>query len=248
MPRPRLAGVIVKPLFRLLRLLNVPQTAACRRLGVAKPTVSAWATGTRPLSPRYHRRFFAFVAHRLDDALARQHAFKAAMELIRKHTNEGSTIPPDILSPEQQEAFRGVFGPLPNFIGPKWAVADALLRSGSRDPQYPSLAEQVVQLLDEWWLATQHVELYRELWDQCRRVGAYGAPDFETFWQRVSGSARERIALRRAADTLATRARRLDRVVVPLGAEPLLAQREAWQALAAHPRAGTEPREPHGSP
>jgi hypothetical protein len=101
----------------------------------------------------------------------------------------------------------------------------------------------VIQLLDEWWLETQHVEFYREFWDQCRLVGAYGALDFDTFWQRVRGSARERDALQRAATILVTRARRLNRVVVPLGAEPLLARREAWHALVAHPRARTEPRE-----
>jgi hypothetical protein len=106
------------------------------------------------------------------------------------------------------------------------------------------LAEQVIQLLDEWWLATQHVEVYRELWDQCRQVGAYGAQDFETFWRQVSGSPRERAALQRAADALVTRTWQLDRIVVPLGAEALLARREAWHALVARSRVGTEPREP----
>jgi hypothetical protein len=40
-----------------------------------------------------------------------------------------------------------------------------------------------------------------------------------------------------------TRARRLNRVVVPLGVEPLLARRETWRALITDPRARTEPRD-----
>lgn len=241
MPRPRLSGVPVKTLFQLLRLFNVPQTAVRQRLGVAKPTVSAWATGTRPLPPRYHRRFFAFVAHMLDEALARHHAYEAAMARIR--AARGAPVPREQFPPEEQEALRPELGTGEDDVDIRLAVGDVISRLGFPDPPPPSLAEQVIQLLDEWWLATRHVELYRELWDQCRLVGEYGAPDFETFWQRVSRSPRERVALQRAADMLVTRARRLDRVVVPLGAAPLLTRREAWHALVAHPRARTEPRE-----
>jgi hypothetical protein len=239
MPRPRLVGVFVKTLFTLLRLLNVPQTAVRQRLGVAKPTVSAWATGTRALPPRYHRRFFAFVA--------RQHAYKAAAKTIRRHMDEGSSMPRAILSLDQQEALSRVVGTIPDIISPewaeRWAIGHALVWSEADEAQRLRLIEQVIQLLDEWWLETQHVELYRELWDQCRLVGAYGALDVDTFWQRVRGPARERAALQRAATTLVTRARRLNRVVVPLGAEPLLARREVWRALVTDPQARTEPRD-----
>jgi hypothetical protein len=247
MPRPRLIGVFVKTLFTLLRLLNVPQTAVRQRLGVAKPTVSAWATGTRALPPRYHRRFFAFVAHRLDDAMPRQHTYKAAAKTILRHLDEGSSMPRAILSLDQQEALSRVVGPVPDTITPewaeRWAIGHALWWSESQDAQRLHLIEQVIRLLDEWWLETQHVELYRELWDQCGLVVAYGALDFDAFWQRVRGSAQERDALQRAATTLLTRARRLNRVVVPLGVEPLLARRETWQALITDPRASTEPRD-----
>jgi hypothetical protein len=240
MPRPRLSGVFVKRLFTLLRLLKVPQTAVCQRLRVAKPTVSAWATGTRSLPPRHHRRFFAFVTHTLDDALIQRQDYNAAMARIL--AAQGTEVPWEQFPPEEQEALRPVLGTKQDHIGIEMVVADALLRPKLPDPQYPSLEGQVMQLLDEWWRETQHVELYRELWDQCRLVGAYGVLDFETFWRRVSSSPRERVALQRAADMLVTRARRLDRMVVPLGAEPLLERRKAWQALAAHPRERTEPR------
>jgi hypothetical protein len=172
--------------------------------------------------------------------MARQHAYKDAAKIILRHIDEGSSMLRAILSLDQQEALSRVVGTVPDTISPewaeRWAIGHALAWSKSDDAQCLRLIEQVVQLLDEWWLETQHVELYRELWDQCRLVGAYGALDVDTFWQRVSGSPRERDALQRAADTLVTRVRRLDRIVVPLGAEPLLARREAWQALVAHPQ------------
>jgi hypothetical protein len=233
MPRPQLSGVPVKSLFKLLRLCAVPQTAVCQRLGMAKSTVSAWATGTCPLPPRYHRRFFAFVAQALDDAMDRRRAYEAVMARIQ--AAQGAQVPPDVLSPEEQEALRRAFGTVPDSLDLRFAVEDVFLRLEPHAPQRLPTAEQVIQLLDEWWLETQHVELYREIWDQCQLVGKYGALDVDTFWQRVSGSIRERGALQRAADTLVTRARRLDRIVVPRGAEPLLARREAWQALVAHP-------------
>jgi hypothetical protein len=241
MPRPQLSGVHVKSLFTLLRLCAVPQTAVCQRLSMAKPTVSAWATGTRPLPPRYHRRFFAFVARTLDDAMPRRRAYDAVMARIE--AAQGVPVPRDVLSPEEQEALRRAFGTVPDSLGPEFAVEDAFLRSEPHAPQRLPTAEQVIQLLDEWQLETQHVELYRELWEQCQLVGTYAALDVDTFWQRVSGSVRERDALRRAADTLVTRVRRLDRIVVPLGAERLLARREAWQAFVAPPRERMEPRE-----
>jgi len=241
MPRPQLSGVPVKSLFGLLRLCAVPQTAVCQRLRLAKPTVSAWATGTRSLPPRYHRRFFAFVAQTLDDALARRRTYDAVMARIG--AAQEAPVLRDSLSPEEQETLRRALGTVPDTLGLELAVEDAFLRLEPHAPQCLPTAEQVIQLLDEWQLETQHVELYREFWDQCQLVGAYGALDFDTFWQRVRGSARERVALQRAATTLVTRARRLDRVVVPLGAEPLLARREAWRALVTDPQARTEPRD-----
>ena len=241
MPRPQLSGVPVKSLFRLLRLHAVPQTAVGQRLGVANPTVSAWATGTRPLPPRYHRRLFTFVGQTLDDAMARRRAYEAV--LARIDAAQGARVSPNILSPEEQEALRWVFGTVPDSLGLELAVEDAFLRMEPDAPQRLPAPEQVVQLLDDWWIETQHVDLYRELWDQCRLVGGYGTLDFEAFWQQVSGSPRERDALQRAADTLVTQVRRLDRIVVPLGAEPLLARRETWRALITDPRVSTEPRE-----
>jgi hypothetical protein len=231
MPRPRLWGVSVQPLFTLLRLLHVPQTAVCQRLRVAKPTVSAWGTGTRPLPPRYHRQFFAFVAHKLDEALAREHARKAA--LARIEAAEGAEVLRKQFSPEEQEALRPEFEAGQDRIGLEVVVADVLSHSRVPDPPPPSLAEQLIQLLDKWRLETQHVELYREIWEQCRLVGEYGALDFDTFWQRVSSSPREREALQRAADMLVVRARRVDRIVAPLGAEQVFARREEWHALVA---------------
>ena len=156
--------------------------------------------------------------------------------MARIRAAQGASVPWEQFPPEEQEVLRPELGPEEDHIGAHVVIADALLRSGSHDPRRHPFVEQVIRLLDEWWRGTQHVELYRELWEQCRLVGAYGALDFETFWRRVSGSPRERDALQRAADMLVTWARRLDRMVVPLGAEPLLEQREAWHALVPHPR------------
>jgi hypothetical protein len=171
------------------------------------------------------------VAYKLDEALAREHARKAA--LARIVAAEGAEVLREQFSPEEQEALRPEFEAGQDRIGLEVVVADVLSRSRFPDPPPPSLAEQVIQLLDKWRLETQHVELYREIWGQCKLVGAYGALDFDTFRQRVSSSPREREVLQRAADMLVVRARRLDRMVAPLGAEQVLARREAWHALVA---------------
>jgi hypothetical protein len=251
MPGTELSGVYVKSIFKLLRLLEVPQKAVCQRLEVAKPTVSAWATGTRPMPQRYHRRFFALVSQALDDAISRLsqemtqanavwQVYEAAR--TRRQLPQDSSILWKALSSEEQESIRQITGTEPDSIDARWGVSYVFMRWEFLDARR-HLVEQVTQLLNEWQLEIQHPELYREIWEHCRRLGAYGHLDFDAFWQRVSGHPGEQVALQRAADMLIKRVQRLDRIAAPLGAEPLFTRLEAWQAPAAHPRERMEPRD-----
>jgi hypothetical protein len=248
MPRTGSSGVYVKSLFKILRLLEVPQKAVCQLLEVAKPTVSAWATGTRPMPQRYYRRFFEFVLKALDDARfrlsaiyndarakdraevdAKRHAFEAAMARLR--SVQGST-PWEALSLEQQETIRQVFWPELDHVGFEEAIVAAIQQLEARRAQCHAFAEQVTQLLNEWLLETRQEEVYREIWEQCRLVGAYGRLDFDKFWHRVSGHPEERATLRRVANLIAKRARQLDRIAAPPGTERLSAQVDALKTLA----------------
>jgi hypothetical protein len=240
MPRTELSGVYVRSVFKLLRLLGVPQKTVCQQLEVAKPTVSAWATGTRPMPQRYHQRFFALVSQALDDALSRlsqEMAQANAMWQVYEAARTRRQLPQDssilwkALSSEEQESIRQITGTELDSIDTRWGVIYAFMRMDSPDVRR-HLVEQVTQLLNEWQLEIQQPELYREIWEHCQRLGAYGQLDFDTFWQRVSGHPGERAALQRAADMLAKRTRRLDRIVAPLGAEQLFGQVEALKTPA----------------
>jgi len=237
------SGIYVKNLFKILRLFEVPQTVVCQRLGVAKPTVSAWATGRRPMPGRYYGRFFALVSQTFDDVMSRlsrdKRVYEAAMAQVQAAQDP---IPWGAFSPEQQEVLRREIGTELDDVGSEVAPYVALSRLGCDDTQR-HLLKQVAQLLTEWQLEAQQAMLYREIWEHCRLVVAYGQLDFDAFWQRVSSRPEEREALQRAADTIAKRTRRLERVAAPPGIERLWAQVEAWQTSAAQTQAAVEPDE-----
>jgi hypothetical protein len=48
-------------LFELLHWLGISQQTIAQRLGVSEPTVSLWATGTRPVAQRHQEAFFTFT-------------------------------------------------------------------------------------------------------------------------------------------------------------------------------------------
>jgi hypothetical protein len=248
MPQAGLPGVYVTSLFKILRLLEVPQKTVCQLLEVAKPTVSAWATGARPMPQRHYWRFCKFVSKALDDARSRLsaiydevrakdraevnakwHAFEAAMARMR--SVQGST-PWEALSLEQQETIRQVFWPELDHIGFEEAVDAVIQRLEARRAQRHAFVEQVTQLLNEWLLETRQEEVYREIWEQCQLVGAYGRLDFDKFRHRVHSHPGERTTLRRAANLIANRARHLDRIAAPPGPERLSAQVDALKPPA----------------
>jgi hypothetical protein len=236
MPRTGLSDVYVVNGFKILRLLGVPQKAVCQLLKVAKPTVSAWATGTRPMPQQYVWRFFEFVSRALNDAMRRLSQDMAQANGVwqvyeaartQRQLPQDSSIPWETLSPKEQEDIRQITGPAPDSIGPEWGTFYALLRWECLDAQH-HLAKQITELLHKWQLENQQVELYREIWEYCRLVGVYGRLDFDTFWQQVSGHPGERVALQRAADTITKRTRRLERIAAPPGIERLFAELDGW--------------------
>ncbi len=107
------APLYVKSLFDLLRTLGVPQQEVARTLSVSKTTVSLWAHGREPLSPRYVGPLLDFVAKAAttppthqrtltniitDSKMVRQHLSLWAMErqqtlgTVGEHYRQGCDI------------------------------------------------------------------------------------------------------------------------------------------------------------
>jgi hypothetical protein len=187
-----LPGTYVKSLFKVLRLLGVPQLAVAQHLRVPPSAVSMWATGTRPIPQRHYDSFRGLVWSKIryvQDRCGERHA-------------AWSPPQPEAVSPSTRHAVPDRTRPAAEggraeaFAEPLWSM-----------PEYAVL-EQIVPLVQEWERELRQEDLDHEIWEQCRVLGRYGEQDFETFARGLRSPGRA--ALARAFETGWTALRSLD--------------------------------------
>src|SRR5688572_7522720 len=147
MGRRAAPGMYVKNLFRLLRLLGVPQLAISQELGVPPSAVSMWATGSRPLPKRHYDYFQSLAGWALTQVQRSYRERQASTQ--QAHSGEGVS---------HDETFEEAYNRLYNGVwlasssrNSRWAAFQrhASLRSKSRGDTDTNWAEMVA-LLRAW--------------------------------------------------------------------------------------------------
>ena len=96
MGRRAMPGVYVKSLFKVSRILGVPQRTVAQHLGVQPSAVSMWATGARPIPRRHYPRFYQFISAMLARGLHSLHGSCGLPTGLRfpKRTHRASATEP----------------------------------------------------------------------------------------------------------------------------------------------------------